>query len=176
VQTQRLITLDEVRNSEYLPSKDSESGKERLVMITEDDYLMGVFDLSGEIMRIAVTTLSNAPTTFGGENPVGGVVDAETPALKNKGRALQPQQAAIVKDLRDLRARCEALNVPRRHAAQMMRDLMKKLEVMQTSVEKVERAAYGILVRGSERPSGWMPELGGSTVQSTRNGNEVESF
>jgi hypothetical protein len=41
----------------------------------------------------------------------------------------------------------------------MLRDLAKKLEVMQASVEKVERAAYGILVRGSERPSGWTPDL-----------------
>lgn len=41
----------------------------------------------------------------------------------------------------------------------MIRDMGKKVEVMQNSVEKVERAAYGILVRGSERPAGWMPEL-----------------
>jgi hypothetical protein len=41
----------------------------------------------------------------------------------------------------------------------MFRDYGKKSDVMQNSVEKVERAAYGILVRGSERPAGWKPDL-----------------
>lgn len=41
----------------------------------------------------------------------------------------------------------------------MLRDLHRKVEVMQASVEKVERAACGILVRGSERPNGWTPDL-----------------
>jgi hypothetical protein len=210
VRTQRLITLVEVRASEYLPqpsqsqprsnqgndppSQDGEkdlkcndpdggaNGSSSMVIITEEDYLMGVFDLSGEMMRLAVTLLSNAapaPTIPGTQaeghlqpeprrSPPANIQAQETIGQGGQGgraRALEPHRAAMVKDLRDLRAKCEALGLPRRHAPFMMRDLVKKLEVMQHSVEKVERAAYGILVRGTERPSGWMPDLGGGSAR-----------
>ncbi|KAK9857351.1 hypothetical protein MYU51_020703 [Penicillium brevicompactum] len=61
---------------------------------------------------------------------------------------LASSQGDIVVDLRAMRAEFEALSAPQRHF--MLRDLQYKMEVMQNSVEKVERAAYGILVRGSE--------------------------
>ncbi|KAK2855607.1 hypothetical protein FQN49_005017 [Arthroderma sp. PD_2] len=64
---------------------------------------------------------------------------------------------AVVSDLRQLRAMFEQLNVPRGLSG--WKEVDKKMEVMQTSVEKVERAVYGLLVRGKERPSGWMPDL-----------------
>jgi len=34
-------------------------------------------------------------------------------------------------------------------------DLAKKIEVMKTSVSKVESACYNVHVRGSEKPEGW---------------------
>ncbi|OAX80891.1 hypothetical protein ACJ72_04772 [Emergomyces africanus] len=68
-------------------------------------------------------------------------------------------RASILIDLQQLRAMFESINVPRGH--NLNRDFGKKLEVMQNSVEKVERAVYGLLVRGSERPGGWMPDLSG---------------
>jgi predicted translin family RNA/ssDNA-binding protein len=104
---------------------------------------MGLFDLTGEMMRFAVTSLS-----------AGGASQGEGEGTK---LGLSEEQAGIVVDLREMRSLFEGLSVPRR--ANMMRDLGKKTEVMQASVEKVERAAYGILVRGSERPKGWMPDL-----------------
>jgi predicted translin family RNA/ssDNA-binding protein len=117
------------------------------ILLSEDDYLMGLFDLTGEMMRFAVLSLSsgNAAAT----QPEGGE-SSERPTLASS-------QSDIVVDLRAMRAGFEALSVPRRHF--MLKDLQKKMEVMQASVEKVERAAYGILVRGSERPSGWTPDL-----------------
>lgn len=119
-------------------------------MVTEEDYLMGLMDLTGEIMRFAVVQLSsgNATATTTSE----GAPETQPPRLSDT-------QAGIVIDLRAMRARSEALSVPRKH--NMMRDLGQKVGVMQNSVEKVERAAYGILVRGSERPSGWTPDLSG---------------
>ena len=39
-------------------------------------------------------------------------------------------------------------------------DLMSKIEVMKTSVAKVENACYNIRVRGSERPDGWHVDFG----------------
>ena len=69
----------------------------------------------------------------------------------------QEQGDTILDDLRALRAMFEGLNVPRRH--QMSKELPRKMDTMQVSVEKVERAAYGLQVRGSERPTGWVPDL-----------------
>jgi hypothetical protein len=37
-------------------------------------------------------------------------------------------------------------------------------------VDKVEKALYGLTVRGSERPKGWMPDMGGDMRP------EVESY
>lgn len=121
---------------------------------------MGLFDLTGEIMRFAVTGLSSGAASSQKEQEKE---DKE----ENKGeggegaegelRMLPESQAGLVVDLRAMRALFEMLSVPRRY--HMLRDLGKKMDVMQTSVEKVEKAAYGILVRGSERPAGWMPDL-----------------
>lgn len=167
VQTQRLISRDEV--AAKLPPE---------VLVTEEDYLMGIFDLTGELMRFAVTMLSTGGqiTKKKKENKTmqSAISNMEGDSQREEEdtplRELPAAQANIVVDLRGMRAQFESLNVPRRHSSNMMRDMYKKVEVMQTSVEKVERAAYGILVRGSERPSGWTPDLSTSTVE------EVESY
>lgn len=126
-------------------------------MVTGEDYLMGLMDLTGEIMRFAVVQLSSGNATATAPATEGDV-EAQPPRLSDT-------QAGIVIDLRTMRARSEALSCPRKY--NMMRDLGQKVGVMQNSVEKVERAAYGILVRGSERPSGWMPDLSGPVEVET---------
>ncbi|KAJ5683621.1 hypothetical protein N7462_006786 [Penicillium macrosclerotiorum] len=139
LRTQTLITLAEV--AAWLPTG---------ILVTEEDYLMGLFDLTGEMMRFAVLALSSG-------NAIPAVATEPCEGAARQLPHLSPTQAAIVIDLRAMRARFESLGVPRRH--QILKDLWKKMEVMRNSVEKVERAAYGILVRGSERPSGWTPDL-----------------
>ncbi|KAB8226655.1 Translin family-domain-containing protein [Aspergillus novoparasiticus] len=129
--SQTLITLPEVRTK--LPAE---------ILVTEEDYLLGLFDLTGEMMRFAVTALS-----------------AGSVASEEKKMGLSREQNGIVVDLREMRSLFEGLSVSGRH--NLIKDLGKKMDVMQGSVEKVERAAYGILVRGSERPAGWMPDLSG---------------
>lgn len=148
--TQELITKEEVQAK--LP---------REVLVTEEDYLMGLFDLTGEIMRFAVTGLSSGAATSAKsqEKQEGnkGEVGEGDGGAEGELRMLPEFQAGLVVDLRAMRALFEMLSVPRRH--HMLRDFGKKMDVMQSSVEKVEKAAYGILVRGSERPAGWMPDL-----------------
>lgn len=39
------------------------------------------------------------------------------------------------------------------------RDYRSKMEVMRQSVKKVEKLGYGLVVRGSERPKGWLPDM-----------------
>ena len=131
----------------------------REVLVTEEDYLMGLFDLTGEIMRFAVTGLSSgtASSQKDQEKQEENKGEGGEGAGEGELRMLPESQAGLVVDLRAMRSLFEMLSVPRRY--HMLRDLGKKMDVMQTSVEKVEKAAYGILVRGSERPAGWMPDL-----------------
>ncbi|RAL11892.1 translin family protein [Aspergillus homomorphus CBS 101889] len=147
--TQTLITLPEVRA--HLPTG---------IPLTEEDYLMGLFDLTGEVMRFAVTTLSGSSSSPSSTEEGEGQGEGKDSATAKQTKVQLPsEQNAIVVDLRAMRAAIELLNIPRRHAGLMFRDMGRKIEVMQGSVEKVERAAYGILVRGSERPEGWRPDL-----------------
>ena len=39
------------------------------------------------------------------------------------------------------------------------KDFEGKLKVTRQSVEKVENGVYGVIVRGRERPPGWMPDV-----------------
>ncbi|KAL4786545.1 Translin family-domain-containing protein [Aspergillus varians] len=140
LETQTIITRPEVAS--HLPAE---------ILVTEDDYVLGLFDLTGELMRFAVTSLSAGSHT-GDEDESGS---------GQRLPKLYPAQAGVVRDLREIRAEFEGVCIPRRHEYNILRDFWKKSEVMRSSVEKVERAAYGILVRGTERPAGWKPDLSG---------------
>lgn len=148
LRTQTLITHEEV--AARLPPE---------ILVTEENYLMGLFDLTGEMMRFAVLALSSGNAT-----PANHFTQTNT--LENNAQSqpsLSDTQASLVIDLRAMREKFEALSISRKF--NMMREFPKKMETMQASVEKVERAAYGILVRGSERPSGWIPDLSAPVVE-----------
>lgn len=104
------------------------------IMLTEDDYVLGIFDMVGELMRFAITSMATS-----GALPRGA---AEGGA---EGRDL-------LSDLRLLRAGLEGLDGAGRRAE-------KKVDVMRSCVEKVEGAAYGMIVRGRERPKGWVMDV-----------------
>ena len=78
----------------------------------------------------------------------------------------------ILTDLRTLRSCFESLDTTSsgKDWTPLKRDVGKKMEVMRSCVEKVEGAMYGMIVRGRERPKGWMPDLCGGE------GREVESY
>ena len=135
LQTQRLITIDEAQAE--MPGG---------VELTADDYLLGLFDLVGELMRFAVTSMATT-----GAVPRGSAQEAD-----------DGQGGDILTDLRYLRTHFEALDtsssgVPGSFSG-LKKDVEKKMEVMRTCVEKVEKAVYEMIVRGRERPKGWMPE------------------
>lgn len=102
-------------------------------IVTDEDYLMGVFDLTGEIMRWCITNVSTLNFQ---------------------------SQSGPLQDLRALRSNLEAVYAGSSSAAPLSKELSKKVQVLQASVEKVEWAAYGVAVRGNERPPGWAPDLG----------------
>lgn len=127
---QTLITIEDAKKS--LPEG---------IDLTGDDYVLGIFDLVGELMRFAITTMA---TTGSLPSSKGGDGEAERD---------------ILMDLRDLRTSFQALDTTSCGGTGLGKDVEKKMEVMKTCVEKVETAVYGMIIRGRERPKGWVPDL-----------------
>ncbi|CAD6499758.1 BgTH12-03866 [Blumeria graminis f. sp. triticale] len=127
LRTQTIISLEE--SSKQLPSGIELSG---------EDFLLGLFDVVGELMRFAITTMATT---------------AKIPGAINKEGSKQD----ILMDLRTLRAHFEELCVPPCRSNWLAQNFDKKMEVMRQCVQKVEHAAYGKIVRGQERPLGWFP-------------------
>jgi len=131
LRTQKLITLEEA--SKALPGG---------VNLTGDDYVLGIFDLVGELMRFAITTMATTGALPGSKS------------VENSA-----EERDILMDLRVLRTSFEALDTTSCGATGLGKDVQKKMEVMKTCVEKVETAVYGMIIRGRERPKGWVPDL-----------------
>ncbi|KAA6410290.1 MAG: translin-associated factor [Lasallia pustulata] len=152
LETQRLVTYAEAQSK--IPGG---------VALAEDDYLLGLFDLVGELMRFAITSMATNGELPGGSSSGSSSQDPE------RGRR------DILADLRSLRTHFEALNTTSStvvgSGAALGREVEKKMEVMKTCVEKVENAVYGMIVRGRERPKGWVPDL-----REDRAGEPVESY
>ncbi|KAI9890139.1 MAG: hypothetical protein M1814_004420 [Vezdaea aestivalis] len=121
--TQTLPSLSEFNTQRLLPLE---------LKVGHEDYLLGLCDLVGELMRWAI----------------GHVRD---PVVAGRGGR------TVVGDLQAVRRGVEGLDCG---GEGLGRDVGKKLEVLRTCVEKVEGAACGFVVRGSERPEGWVPDRG----------------
>lgn len=128
---QTLITIEEATKS--LPDS---------IDLTGDDYVLGIFDLVGELMRFAITTMATT----------GSLPCSKTSEESTGGRD-------ILMDMRDLRTHFQALDTTSCGGTGLGKDVEKKMEVMKTCVEKVETAVYGMIIRGRERPKGWVPDL-----------------
>lgn len=117
--------------------------------LTGDDYVLGIFDLVGELMRFAITTMATTgslPGSGGNEDEGAESGDVE-------------RRRTILSDMRELRTYFEKLDTSSCGGTGLGKDVEKKMEVMKTCVGKVETAVYGMIVRGRERPKGWVPDL-----------------
>ncbi|KAK6332993.1 hypothetical protein TWF718_010818 [Orbilia javanica] len=125
------------------------------IQLTREDYVLGLFDMSGEMMRFAITSVATTPLA----QLLGATADA------TDGKGISTPQC-LLQDLRSLRSELEGLDLG---FSAFGRDAEKKLQVMQGSVQKVEYAFYGMVVRGSERPEGWVADFdaggGGGDVE-----------
>ncbi|CZS97767.1 related to translin-associated protein X [Rhynchosporium agropyri] len=139
---QTLITLEEAAKS--LPAT---------ITLTGDDYVLGIFDLVGELMRFAITTMATTGSLPG-----------------SKGADSTTEDRDILIDLRSLRTSFQALDTTSCGGTGLGKDVEKKMEIMKTCVEKVETAVYGMIIRGRERPKGWVPDL------ADDRGGAVESY
>lgn len=137
------------------------------VMLTGEDYILGIFDLTGELMRFAITmTVSTSilPSSSTGGSAMD--VDGQT----SKPSATPSPSQALLADLRAVRNALETFEAP--EGSKFAVDVEKKMGAMRESVEKVEKAAYSVAVRGQERPIGWVPDMSGGTERR----DVVESF
>ncbi|KAJ3547992.1 hypothetical protein NM208_g1228 [Fusarium decemcellulare] len=99
------------------------------IELTPHDYIYGIFDLFGELMRFATVTTAQTGELAGTE-----------------GRN-------IMGDIQELGCAFEMLpDVP-------TKDWRGKMGAVRQSVKKVEKLGYGLVVRGSERPKGWVPDM-----------------
>jgi predicted translin family RNA/ssDNA-binding protein len=139
LETQKLIGHEDAQAN--VTSATPEQG----ILLTIDDYLLGIFDMVGEVMRFAIT------------------------AMATSGELPGKDERNVLADLRELRASLESLEVGK--GTWFGNDVGKKMPVMQECVEKVEKALYGLTVRGAERPKGWMPDM-----DESRGREEIEGF
>lgn len=126
--------------------------------LTADDYVLGLFDLTGELMRFGITNIATNGTLPRGSAAAEGT----------EGRD-------ILMDLRAIRTSFESLDTSSGPSdfSYLKKDIQKKKEVMRQSVGKVEYAAYGMIIRGRERPKGWVPDL---NEGQERGSEPVESY
>jgi hypothetical protein len=142
LRTQTLITPAQTRDA--VPAT-------RDIDLTEHDYMYGLFDLFGEMMRFATVTTAQTGELVGKdeveEQGSGGDVSGAGPR-ESTGR-----RRTILSDMQELGCAFEMLpGVP-------TKDYRGKMETMRQSVKKVEKLGYGLVVRGRERPKGWLPDM-----------------
>jgi len=105
------------------------------IELTVSDYVLGIFDFVGEAMRFGITMVALSG---------GGGGDAEK----------------ILSDMRRLREEFEGIDTLHHGGGSFIgKDVDRKMTVMKQCVEKVENAVYSVIVRGSEKPKGWVPEM-----------------
>lgn len=118
-----------LRTQTLISPDDTAAAVPANVPLTENDYMYGLFDLFGEMMRFATVTTAQTGQLAGVE-----------------GRN-------ILQDIHELSSCFEILpEIP-------TKDFRGKMEVMRQSVRKVEKLGYGLAIRGTERPKGWVPDM-----------------
>ncbi|KAF8936551.1 hypothetical protein BGZ58_004047 [Dissophora ornata] len=106
--------------------------------ITDEDYLLGVADLTGELMRLAINTLGQSLTSLPARD------------LDSIGGTLLPTPEERVQNillfLRDLKSGFDGL------AHTKVSPVWKKMGAFKQSLNKIEMACYNVKVRGAEYP------------------------
>ncbi|GJJ77916.1 hypothetical protein EMPS_10275 [Entomortierella parvispora] len=130
--------------------------------VTDEDYLLGIADLTGELMRLAINTLGQSIIAVP-QDPSASTAALPTPEVR-------VQQ--ILNFLRDIKSGFDGLSLTRASP------ISKKMGVLKQSLNKIELACYNVKVRGAEYPPEILRQLlmsgqdigGGSGGQ---NGSEI---
>jgi predicted translin family RNA/ssDNA-binding protein len=141
---QRVMTFEEAAST--LPQG---------LLLTYDDYVLGLFDMTGELMRFAITYMAT-----NGRLP-------SSPSLPDNSTS-----SSILTDMQTLRSELEKIGISNGRGG-LAKDFEQKLKVTRQSVEKVENGVYQMIVRGKERPKGWRPD---AVVERGGEGDAVETY
>ncbi|KAI2638612.1 Translin [Xylaria nigripes] len=136
-----------LRHQTLMTPAEAQAALPANIQLTAPDYVFGIFDLTGEMMRFAT-----AVTALSGGMPTGHQGDQDKDHPEDHG----DEKRTILTDMQDVSSMlqiCPPLGGKSNVYA-------KKLAIMIEQVHKVERLGYGVTVRGNERPKGWMPDLG----------------
>ncbi|PKK48450.1 hypothetical protein CI102_7302 [Trichoderma harzianum] len=118
-----------LRHQKVITLEETQAATPADVVLTPHDYMYGLFDLFGELMRFATVTTAQS------------------------GELVGDYDRNILSDIQELGCAFELLpQIP-------TKDFRNKMEVMRQSINKVEKLGYGLVVRGSERPKGWVPDM-----------------
>jgi predicted translin family RNA/ssDNA-binding protein len=98
------------------------------VELSPEDYMLGIYDMTGELMRFSITAMAT-----NGALPL--IKDESEDAMTDV--ASVGSERSVLNDMRALRSALEAFNAGHGPFA---KDSDKKMEVMRQSVEKVERS------------------------------------
>ncbi|KAF1949913.1 Translin [Byssothecium circinans] len=167
LETQQLVSYEEAKSRIA-----TMSGAGGAVPLTHEDYVLGIFDMVGELMRFSITAMATNGELPAGQpqknekveqQPDGDKMDVDEQGPESS-RAEEPRN--VLSDLRALRLQLEMFEPA---GGKFAGDVRKKAWVMRECVDKVEKAWYGLTVRGTERPKGWVPD-----VRESREG--VESY
>ncbi|KAF2467272.1 Translin [Lindgomyces ingoldianus] len=160
IETQTLISYNEAKMRVA-----AMSGEAGVVQLTVEDYILGIYDMTGEVMKFSITSMATNGKLPAGKPKKGPQPSQEPPSDQpadkmdiDRGVTAQSEEQQprnVLSDLRELRLRLEMLEPPR--TSKFRNEAEKKATVMRESVEKVEKALYNLTVRGSERPKGWVP-------------------
>ncbi|KAF2709490.1 Translin [Pleomassaria siparia CBS 279.74] len=161
LETQTLISYD--ASAARVATMSGEAGA---VELTAEDYILGIFDMVGELMRFSITSMATNGKLPAGkpnqdkrikrevsEEHTGDKMDIN---VQTSALTLAPEPRNVLSDLRELRLQLEMFEPPR--GAKFYDEVEKKMKVMRECVDKVEKALYSLTVRGKERPKGWMPD------------------
>ena len=118
------------------------------ITLPPEDYILGVYDMTGELMRFAIGTMAITGRTpeIQNQSSINGA--HKSPDSVTAGISDEPI-SILLSDLREIRKFLDKFDFAAGSPA-FRAEVERKGEVMRASVEKVENALYGLVVRGNE--------------------------
>ncbi|KAF9359607.1 hypothetical protein BGX26_011942 [Mortierella sp. AD094] len=137
------MVIEDIHASTATTSTAAQAGVQEVKLtkltleVTDEDYLLGIADLTGELMRLAINTL--------GQSLVVSTKDLE---LEGGLQLPSPEERVqqILSFLRNIKSGFDGLSLTRSSP------ISKKMGVLKQSLNKIEMACYNVKVRGAEYP------------------------
>ena len=118
------------------------------ITLPPEDYILGVYDMTGELMRFAIGNMATTGRMPELQNQ--SVISGTCGSSDNDTAGMRDEPIrSLLSDLRELRKSLDNFDFAAGSPA-FRAEVERKGEVMRASVDKVENALYGLVVRGNE--------------------------